>query len=532
MALRAPGFPRGCLFVGTHTNIGVPGAYLERRPVPAMNLASIVEPHPDDAVALVSRARATTYGTLRQQLAAYRGGLAGLGLESGDRVGIIAGTNWYFAISYLAVIGGGYVAVPLNPLSPAREIEREAASVGVRAMVVGPTGRPSFAGVDRGALPSLEHVIATGGDELAGAVSLDDLLASPPAAIVDRDDDDLAVLMFTSGTAGSPKAAMLTHGNLRANLEQVQAHPGRNLLASDVLLGVLPLFHIFGLNVVLGGALYAGGSAVLIERFDPVSALEAITTRGVTVVLGAPTMWSAWASLPGVDADAFRTVRLAASGASKLDTEVAEAMQRRAGVTITEGYGLTEASPVVTSSAGTQVKAGSIGVPLPGVEVRLVDPLGDDVLVGDPGEIWVRGPNVFAGYWQDEEATAAAISPDGWLRTGDVAVVDDDGHLFIVDRAKDLIIVSGFNVFPAEVEEVLLEHPGIEAAAVVGVAHPHSGEAVKAYVVVADGRSFEEDEIIAFCAERLARYKCPEKVMFVDEIPLGLAGKVLRRSLR
>jgi long-chain acyl-CoA synthetase len=178
------------------------------------------------------------------------------------------------------------------------------------------------------------------------------------------------------------------------------------------------------------------------------------------------------------------------------------------------------------------VKAGSIGVPLPGVEVRLVDPLGDDVLVGDPGEIWVRGPNVFAGYWQDEEATAAAISPDGWLRTGDVAVVDDDGHLFIVDRAKDLIIVSGFNVFPAEVEEVLLEHPGIEAAAVVGVAHPHSGEAVKAYVVVADGRSYEEDEIIAFCAERLARYKCPEKVMFVDEIPLGLAGKVLRRSLR
>jgi long-chain acyl-CoA synthetase len=496
-----------------------------------MNLAALAEPHPEASVALVSRGRTTTYGTLREQVAAYRGGLAGLGLEPGDRVGIIVGTNWYFVVSYLAILGGGYVAVPLNPLSPGRELERELSAVGARAVVVGPSGRAGFAGVDRSQLPALEHVIATDG-EVPDALALDDLLRAEPTPIVERADDDLAVLVFTSGTAGSPKAAMLTHGNLRSNLEQVQAHPGRALQPSDVLLGVLPLFHIFGLNVVLGGALYAGASVLLIERFDPASALEAIARHRVTVVLGAPTMWAAWAALlPAAEDGALRTVRLASSGAARLDLDVAATVQRTTGVVITEGYGLTEASPVVTSSAGTQVKPGSIGVPLPGVEVRLVDPEGDDVLVGDAGELWVRGPNVFAGYWEDEAATAAAINPEGWLRTGDIGVVDDDGHVFLVDRAKDLIIVSGFNVYPAEVEEVLLEHPGVEAAAVVGVAHPHSGEAVKAYVVVADGRSVEEDEIIAFCADRLARYKCPEKVMFVDEIPTGLAGKILRRAL-
>jgi long-chain acyl-CoA synthetase len=211
---------------------------------------------------------------------------------------------------------------------------------------------------------------------------------------------------------------------------------------------------------------------------------------------------------------------------------VAETFQDHFGVTITEGYGLTEASPVVTTSAGVETKPGSIGVPLPGVHVRLVDPDGDDVLIGDSGELWVKGDNVFKGYWEDAAATEAALTPDGWLRTGDVAVVDDDGFLFLVDRVKDLIIVSGFNVFPAEVEEVLLEHPGIESVAVVGVPHPYSGEAVKAYVVVKPGRSLEEDDVIAFAADRLARYKCPDKVMFVDELPQGASGKILRRALR
>ncbi|MGI8661811.1 MAG: AMP-binding protein [Acidimicrobiales bacterium] len=497
-----------------------------------MNLAAIIDSHPSDATALVSRGRSTTYGELREHVAGLRAGLAGLGLEPGDRLAVLAGNNWYFVASYLAALGAGLVVVPLNPGSPARELERELDSVGVRAIVVGPTGRSSFASIDRARVPTLEHVIVTEGVECEGAVLLDELVSSDPMPMIERSEHDVAVLMFTSGTAGFPKAAMLSHGNLLANIDQAQRAEGRHQTSDDVTLGVLPLFHIFGLNVVLGLSLAAGSSVVLVERFDPSSCLETVTNHSITIIPGAPTMWAAWAALPDVAADAFASVRFAASGAARLAPEVAQTIERRFGVTISEGYGLTEASPIVTSSSGVRTSFGSIGVPLPGVHVRLVDLDDDDVLVGDAGEVWVQGPNVFKGYWDDPEATASALTGDGWLRTGDVAVVDDAGHLFLVDRAKDLIIVSGFNVFPAEVEEVLLEMPGVTAAAVVGVAHPHTGEAVKAYVVVEPGRAFEEDDIIAFCANNLAKYKCPDKVMFVDELPTNPGGKIVRRALR
>jgi long-chain acyl-CoA synthetase len=326
---------------------------------------------------------------------------------------------------------------------------------------------------------------------------------------------------------------MLTHGNLLANIEQVQRHPGRHVGPLDVAFGVLPLFHIFGLNVVLGLTLAGGGCVVLVERFDPVSALDTIRDRHVTLVSGAPPMYAAWAELAGADRSAFARVRLASSGAAPLAEETAAAFSERFDIPIRQGYGLTEAAPVVTSALPDGPdKPTSIGLPVPGVEVRLVDEDGEDALQGDAGEIWVRGPNVFPGYWENEAATRAALTDDGWLRTGDIAVTDEDGWLYIVDRAKDLIIVSGFNVYPAEVEEVLLEHPGVASVAVVGVAHPHSGEAVKAFVVAEPGRLLEEDELIEFCAGRLARYKCPTKVMFVDSLPQGLGGKVLRRALR
>jgi long-chain acyl-CoA synthetase len=497
-----------------------------------MNLATIIDPHPADAVALVSRGRTTTYGDLRDQVAHLRGGLVGLGLQPGDRVAIVAANNWYFVSAYLAALGAGCVVVPLNATSPVRELQSELAAVGVKAVVAGPTGRATVSQLDRTALPALEHLICATSSDMPGAVHIDDLLAAEPVPVVDREASDLAVLVFTSGTAGSPKAAMLTHGNLLSNLEQCQALPARAQRPDDVVLGVLPFFHIFGLNVVLNLTLMTGSSVVLVERFDPQTALESIENHGITVISGAPTMWSAWATLPGTRPGAFASVRIAVSGAARLDPQVQRTLAERFGVDLIEGYGLTEASPVVTTGSGADAPEGSIGVPLPGVHVRLVDVDGVDALVGDPGEIWVRGPNVFAGYWDDPEATAAAVDEDGWLHTGDVAVVDDDGHLFIVDRVKDLIIVSGFNVYPAEVEEVLMEHPAVDRAAVVGVPHPHSGEAVKAYVVVAEGASVEEDDLVAHCEAHLARYKCPQKVLFVDEIPQGATGKTLRAALR
>lgn len=499
-----------------------------------MNLAEILANHPDDAVALISRGRTTTYGELRDQVAHIRGGLVAAGIEPGDRVAIIAANNWYFVAGYLGILGVGAIAVPLNPTSPGPELTGELAAIEAKGVVLGPTGERIVESIDRSAVPSLTVVVQSrpGEPVVPGAICIDDLLAAEPAPIVPRDADDLAVLMFTSGTAGFPKAAMLSHGNLRSNLEQMQAQPHRRQEADDVSLGVLPFFHIYGLNVVLGLSLYTGGTVLTVERFDPESALEAIQKHGVTLIAGAPAMWSAWAHLPGAPADAFAKVRVAGSGAAKLDPLVRETMAMRFGLELSEGYGLTEASPVVTNSTGIPAPAGSIGAPLPGVRLRLIDSDGQDVLVGDAGEIRVQGPNVFRGYWNDPEATAGALTDDGWLKTGDIAVVNDDGFLFLVDRMKDLIIVSGFNVYPAEVESVLVQHPAVAAAAVVGVQHPHSGEAVKAYVVVKSGMSIEEDDVIAFAERYLARYKCPQKVIFVDELPQGLGGKVLKRELR
>lgn len=496
-----------------------------------MNLASIIDDHPADARALISRGKPTTYGALREQVAAMRTGLIGMGLEPGDRVAIVSGNNRYFVVSYLATLSAGMVAVPLNPTNPSTAMAKELTEVGARAVVVGPSGRAAFQGIDRASIPTVEHVIGAGFVP-EGGIGLEDLGGDEIAPVIDRAPSDPAVLIFTSGTAGPPKPAILTHGNLYSNIHQAIASGGDPQTSDDVVFAVVPMFHIFGLNVVLGLSLFTGATVLLIERFDPVSALEAIQKHGVTAISGPPTMWAAWAGVPGVDRSVFSTVKIAVSGAAKLPIEVSQAIEAKFGIVLEEGYGLTEASPVVASPRGTDAPFGSIGIPVPGLELRIVDSEGNDVLVGDAGEIWVRGPNVFAGYWNDPEATAAVLTEDGWLRTGDMAVVDDQGYLFLVDRAKDLIIVSGFNVFPAEVEAVLNDHPAIEGCAVVGVPHPYTGEAVKAYVVARPGIPIEEDDVIAFCAERLPGYKCPNKVWFVDEIPRGITGKTLRYALK
>ncbi len=494
-----------------------------------MNLANVIEAHDADRVALISRGRTTTYGELRDQVARLRGGLQRLDLEPGDRVAIVAANNWYAVVSYLAVVGSGLVAVPLNPQSPALELQWELEAVGAAAVVLGPTVQNTFASAELAAVGSIRHVVRTGSSD--DGLDLDELMAGDPAPVVDVAPDALAVLIFTSGTAGSPKAAMLTHANLFANIQQaLAAQPERQGL-DDVVFGLLPLFHIFGLNVMLGLSLATGSQVLLVERFDPSSAFEAIERHGVTVIAGPPTMWAAFAGMPGVPAEALATVRTAVSGAAKLPVEVAQAVEDRFGVHIDEGYGLTEASPVVTSSAGTGAPFGSVGVPVPGLELRIVDDSGADVLIGDVGNLIVRGPNVFAGYWEDAEATDRVIV-DGWLQTGDMAVVDDAGCIYIVDRAKDLVIVSGFNVYPAEVEDVLLHHPAVAGCAVVGVPHPYTGETIRAYVQVHEGFSVEEEELVGFCADHLARYKCPNKIWFVDEVPHSVTGKVLRRHLR
>ena len=270
---------------------------------------------------------------------------------------------------------------------------------------------------------------------------------------------------------------------------------------------------------------------MLVQRFDPFTALETIRERGITVMPGAPPMWLAFSHFDDAPADSFAGVRVALTGAAKMPEEAMRRLRERFGLELAEGYGMTEASPAVTSSVGFPIRIGSVGKVLDGISLRLVDESGDDVLDGDSGEIWVKGPNVFHGYLDDPEQTNRVLTTDGWLRTGDIATADRDGYLYLVDRAKDLIIVSGFNVYPAEVEDVLAEHPAVAEVGVVGVPHPHTGEAVKAFVVLKPGSYIDEDGLIAWCMNELARYKCPAKILFVDELPRNLSGKLLRRSL-
>ena len=496
-----------------------------------MNLASIIDAHDSDNVALIGRRRSTTYGELRAQVAACRGGLAELGIGDGDRVALLLGNSRRFVVSYLAILGRGAIAVPLNPTSPAPEVRDQINAVGAKAVVLDQVSSPTWSNLERAAVPTIEVEIKTDGTDggPGSPMAFDDLISADPVDIVDVDPDHLAALLFTSGTAGSPKAAMLTHDNLLSNIDQASGSSAQ-VNETDVIFGLLPAFHIMGLNVVLGMGLLRGATIVLVQRFDPATAVQTIVDRQVTVLPGAPGVWKAFAHFDELDPDTFASVRVALSGAARLPVTVAETMRDRFGVIIREGYGLTEASPIVTTMVGSEVRFGSVGRALGGVEVRLVNADGD-ALVGDVGEIWVRGRNVFAGYWQDPDATADVINDDGWLMTGDMATTDDDGYLYLVDRSKDLIIVSGFNVYPAEVEEILMTHPDVLEAGVVGVAHPNTGEAVKAFVVTTADSDLDEDALVDYSHDRLARYKCPSKIIFVDELPRNTHGKLVRRNL-
>jgi long-chain acyl-CoA synthetase len=504
-----------------------------------VNLAGLVADHRAPSRALHDGERWHTWGELRGRAASVAAGLVDLGVRPADRVVILWPTSVDFVVAYLGVLAAGAVAVPLNSHSPPAEIQRELDVVEPAAVLAGiPVEVGGAVRVVRASAPARPGAAANG-------ATWDDLSheAAPgrqgELSALRRDDADLAVLLFTSGTAGDPRAAMLTHGNLLANLDQMRRLP-EILRPDDVGYTALPLSHVFGLNVALGLTLATGAALALDSRFDAARALRRVADLGVTTLLGVPTMFAAWAALPEAEVAAtdtgsppFAGVRRAISGAAALDPAVAQRFEQRFGVAVWQGYGLTEASPAVTTSLGTgRSRPGSVGPPLPGVEIRLVDESGGPALEGDPGEIWVRGPNVFAGYWRDPDATARVLTPDGWLRTGDIGVIDENGDLFIVDRAKDLVIVSGFNVFPAEVERVLASIPGVVDAVVVGSPDAATGEKVEAVIVPDAHAGVTEQLVREHCAANLARYKCPASIRFVDELPRGLSGKALRRAVR
>jgi long-chain acyl-CoA synthetase len=350
------------------------------------------------------------------------------------------------------------------------------------------------------------------------------------------DEDDTAVILYTSGTTGQPKGAELRHRNMRDNARAGRELFGADVAKPDTYLCVLPLFHSFGQTCIQNGAFAFGGTVVMLPRFEAKAALELMLANKVTYFAGVPTMyWGLLGALEeGVDVSSIAAnLRVACAGGSALPVEVHKEFEKRFGITILEGYGLSETSPVASfSKFGEDVRVGSIGTPIPGVEMKLLQPDSWEEIGADEevGEIAIKGHNVMKGYYGRPEATAEAIQ-DGWFRSGDLARKDEDGWYYIVDRSKDMIIRGGFNVYPREIEEHLLTHPGVSLAAVIGVPHPSHGEEIKAVVIREKGSDLTEEELVAWAKSEMAGYKYPRIVEFVDELPMTATGKILKREL-
>ncbi len=504
-----------------------------------------------DRVALVDAATGdeTTFAALEDAVGRVAAGLGELGLVAGNRVVVATANRPEFVVTYLAALRARLVAVPVNPRSATGELVRMVADCGARLIVAdGSTvtaARAVAAGVhdalvgadeELRARTPVPRIAALGCPALPDETSYERLLATEPTALPPaRDADALAVLLYTSGASGRPRAAMLSHRALLANIEQAASVEPPMVGPDDVVYGVLPLFHVYGLNAVLGAVLRQRARLVVVDGFDPQRALEQVGRYGVTVLPLAPPVFAYWRDVPGL-ADLLGGVRLLLSGSAPLSPELAADFEAAAGLPVHQGYGLTEAAPVVTSTLCSATrKPGSVGAALPGIRLRLVDDSGEAPEPGDAGEILVSGDNLFDGYWPDR----ADAPVDGWLATGDVGFLDPDGDLFLVDRLKELIIVSGFNVYPSEIEEVLAEVDGVLEAAVIGVADERTGEAVTAYLR-ATPRALEDEatradlveRAAAHCAARLARFKQPTTLEVVDALPHTVTGKIAKGRLR
>jgi long-chain acyl-CoA synthetase len=463
-----------------------------------------------------------TYAQLDEASARAAALLRSKGFEPGDRVGIMLPNVPYFAVIYYGVLRAGGVVVPMNPLLKGREVS---------FYLEDPEAKLLFAWHD------FEEAASKGADE-AGAELIsvkpgdfEKLLAEhePDSDIAERDDDDTAVILYTSGTTGKPKGAELTHSNLDRNSEVAVGLAGAT--ADDVLLGALPLFHSFGQTCGLNASVRTGSCLSMIPRFAPDKALEIIQRDGVTVFQGVPTMYVGMLNHDDKDSYDVSCLRACMSGGSAMPVEVLKGFEEAFGCKVLEGYGLSETSPVASfNHPDKERKPGSIGTPIEGVEMKVMDENRKEVDQGEVGEIAIKGHNVMKGYWNREEATEEAIK-DGWFYTGDMGKVDEDGYFFIVDRKKEMIIRGGYNVYPREIEEVMYEHPAVAEVAVIGVPDDNMGEEVGAAVALKKGEEVTEDELRDYVKGEVAGYKYPRKIWFVDELPKGPTGKILKREI-
>ena len=504
-------------------------------PIPDLDVTSFVFEHTREraeATAIVDGPsdRVLSYAEVEAGVRALAAGLAARGLGSDDSLGVYMPNLPEYAIAFHGAASAGSRCTTANPLYTAGELAHQLGDARARLLVtVAPFLDPALEAAKRA---GVEEVFVLG-EAPEGAKPFTDLLGDPDDAPSPGIDPatDLAVLPYSSGTTGLPKGVMLTHRNLVANMCQTQERLG--LGDGSVLIGVLPFFHIYGQTVIMNLGLRHGAKLVTMPRFDLEQFLDLIEGHRVTHVFVVPPIALALAKHPAVEGRDLSSIEVVMSGAAPLGAELSEQVSARLGCVVMQGYGLTETSPVthVVPPVRERNRPGSIGPPLPGTECRVVDPeSGEDVADGEPGELWIRGPQVMSGYLGNAEATAQTIDEDGWLHTGDIAVCDADGYFEIVDRLKELIKYKGFQVPPAELEALLLTHPSVADAAVIGVADDEAGELPKAFVV-ADGE-LDPDELMGWVAERVAPQKRIRLVEEVKEIPKSPSGKILRRELR
>jgi long-chain acyl-CoA synthetase len=458
-------------------------------------------------------------------------GLTAAGLAPGDRVGLQLPNIPQFVIAYFGILKAGGVIVPMNVLLKAPEIEFQLRDSGARMLITsGDFLDEAAKAAESAAVESL--YVVTGSAAAGTGVPFEALLADEPPEpqLAVTSPADAAVIIYTSGTTGTPKCAVLSHFTLYMNASV----SGRlfNFGDSDVVVVALPLFHVFGLSSILNICVLLGGTMSLVPRFSADAVFEAVQRDRATVFEGVPTMYIALLQAPSLDGYDLSSLRIAISGGAPIPAEVIDAFERRFGVTILEGYGLSETSSTTTFNiSAAERKVYSVGKPIWGVSVQIWDEAGRPLPSGAVGEVVVRGPNVMTGYHGNPEATARAFA-GGWFHTGDLGYFDEDGFLFIVDRIKDLIIRGGYNVYPREVEEVIYAHPAVAEAAVVGVPDPRLGEEVHAVVAVKAGQPVTEAELIEFVKQRVAAYKYPRTIEFRDSLPKGATGKILKKELR
>ncbi len=483
-----------------------------------------------DVVALLDgpTGRSYTYGQLAGMVASFAGGLAVRGLGPGDTIALMAPNIPEYAVVFHGAAVAGVAVSTINPTYTAEEVRFQLQDSASKLLVtIGmfvDTAKEAADGTD------VSDIVVLG-DAPAGTVPFTDVLGEPISQVPVDVESQIVVLPYSSGTTGLPKGVMLTHRNLVANLCQIEG--GLEVEDGEIALAVLPFFHIYGMQVLMNGLLAAGSTIITVPRFDLEQVLQIIQDRKVTRFFAVPPIVLAFAKHPMVDQYDLSSLRQVFSGAAPLSAELALEAGDRIGCEVVQGYGMTEMSPVSHLTPIGGFKPGTCGVTVPNAECRIVSPeTGEDQPVGGEGELWVRGPMVMAGYLNNPEATAVTVDVDGWLHTGDVGVIDTDGHLTIVDRVKELIKFKGFQVAPAELEALLLTHPAVADAAVIGVPDEEAGEIPKAFVVLKPGQEVTESDITEFTRGHVATYKVIHHVEFAEAIPKSASGKILRRLLR